>query len=304
MTSRKTIAALGAACLVATAGVAACSSSPGLSDPREILNKSVTAMQAVKTVHFVGQAAGQMIVGFDSPSPPPSESASASPSGSSSAGASASESASPSASESASASASASPSPTPLSTALPVSLEGAQVEGDIDLANQAASVTGSLPGVPGLSGQLIVVNGQGYSRNYGDASFQMVDVSTLAFNPADPSGPAAYLLSILQIAADPSLQPKLVGMENCQEGRCYHVSVTLTPDVVNSKLSGMGESFGGGQLDVWVLQGSFDVARLEYSSSDPRSGSIALRLLLTRFDKPVTILAPPPAQLATPAPSQ
>jgi hypothetical protein len=185
-------------------------------------------------------------------------------------------------------------------------LDQTHAEGDIDLVNKTAHVIGGMPGLPGISGELIVVDPYSYTRPYGGTKYTLGQTSTLSINPALPSGPAYLVQQIVAIAADSRLSPVLVGTEQEPTGAAYHIRVEVTPDVVNDKLGASGHSFGTGILELWILQDGFHVERLQYSSSDPSSGPVAIRLVLTNFNNVQPISAPPDSQIdsgALPSPS-
>lgn len=160
-----------------------------------------------------------------------------------------------------------------------------------------------MPGLPELGGELIEAGGNAFLRQYGATGYTEVAASTLEFDPGSRNGPAQYIQGIIAILGDSGVSPKLVGTEDCQEGKCWHISATLTPEAINNRLVMVGDAMGDGQFDMWVLQDSYRVARMEFQSSDPTAGAVALRLLFTNYDKAVTINAPTADQLApTPTP--
>jgi hypothetical protein len=63
--------------------------------------------------------------------------------------------------------------------------------------------------------------------------------------------------------------------------------------------------FGSSVLDLWIMQDTFKVERLELQLSDPKAGQAAFRLVMTNYDNVAPIYAPPPDQqdVATPAPT-
>jgi hypothetical protein len=163
-----------------------------------------------------------------------------------------------------------------------------------------------MPGL-NLSGELIVVDPYAYTRGYGATKYSQVDDSTLSLNPALASGAPAYVVQqVLAIAADSRLSPKLIGTEQEPGGAAYHVRVDLTPDVVNDKLGASGHSFGIGRLDLWILHDGFYLERMEFTTSDPSAGAVAIRLVLSNFNGVAPIEAPPAEQIdngAVPSPS-
>jgi hypothetical protein len=212
-----------------------------------------------------------------------------------------------SASASAAIAASASPTatPTPFFTALPFTLNQAHAEGDIDLVNKTAHITGWMPSIPGLSGELIVVDPYAYTRGYGATQYTLGYDSNLAVNPVSTDGAVYIVDQILSIAADPSLSPVLVGTEQEPSGPAYHIRVDVTPSVANDKLAASGQLLGTGTLNLWILQSGNWLERMEFSTSDPSAGAAAIRLVLSNFNGVAPITTPPNNQIntATVAPS-
>jgi hypothetical protein len=328
---RKSFATTAAGLLAVVALVAGCSSTP-LTDPRKILSNAKANFDVLNSVHFHLEAGGQFMYGYPAVTPTPTieptpvptiePSASAVASGSApaaSGSAAVSGSAEPSGSATPSISAtptptptptltptptpsptvnvSPTPTPTPLYTSMPIGLAGTTADGDIDLANKAAHVIGGLPGVPGLSGELIVISPYAYFRTYGGTKYSSAADSTLGvMNPALSSAPSpAWLIGqIVGIANDPGLSPVLVGTESEPSGSTYHIRVEVTKNVAQASLNSVGQAFGNGKLDLWITQDSFQLERLEFSSADPSSGVAAFRVVLSNWNSVSAILAPDP----------
>jgi hypothetical protein len=188
-------------------------------------------------------------------------------------------------------------------TAVPFILNGAQAEGDIDFGNQAAHVTGTMPGVPNLSGELIVVHPNAYYRTYGQTQYSSIDDSVLSLNPALNSNSAVLVVNeLLTLANDPSLSPKLVGTDNEPSGSAYHISVTIPATKANTTLGTVGQVFGAGTLNLWITaDDNFWLERMEYSQADPTSGAAAIRLVLSKWNNISPIEVPPAVQVANPS---
>jgi hypothetical protein len=329
---RRRMCAAAAVGLLAITGImAGCTSAP-LTDVRQIMSKTQDALNNLKSAHFRLEALGNVVFGFEpveTPTPAASESASASasaspstsPSPSASVGTSESPAASASASVSASPSPTASPtasptesptespseSPTPVPSPTPeattkIAMDGAYAEGDIDLANQSIHFTGALPGIPGLAGEVLIVQDYAYVRVPGETKYSMEGADQLFVNPANPQDlPISMVKSVIVTADDGRLQPRLIGMEDVLGDTCYHVRVTLTKEVVTNKLGLSGEALGTGTLDLWIVQDTFNLRVLEFHGSDDVAGPMAIRLTLSDFDSIEPITAPPPEQFEIPA---
>ncbi|HEU6439690.1 MAG TPA: hypothetical protein VFC12_04560 [Terriglobales bacterium] len=195
------------------------------------------------------------------------------------------------------------PTPTPLYTSMPIGLAGTTADGDIDLVNKSAHVIGGLPGVPGFSGELIVVSPYAYFRSYGATKYSSAGDSTLSVNPAvsSVSSPAWLIGQIVTLANDPALSPVLVGTEQEASGSTYHIRVEVTKAVAQTALNSVGQAAGSGKLDLWITQDSFQLERLEFSSADPSAGVAAFRVVLSNWNNVPAILAPDPDNIEIPA---
>ena len=195
--------------------------------------------------------------------------------------------------------------PSPLYTAMPIALTGSTAFGDIDFANKRAHVTGGVPGIPNLAGEVIVVDPYAYVRAPGAVTYTSEGDSNLPINPALPSGPLYLIQQIVAVANDKGLSPVLVGVEQEQYGASYHIRVDVSQSALNSKLSSLQavQALGSGQLDLWITQSGFQLERLEYKTSDPSSGAAAMRLVLSNWNNVSPILAPPANQMDLGLPS-
>ena len=192
-------------------------------------------------------------------------------------------------------------SPTPTSEPAPIPLDGTIASGDLDLANAAAHITGTLPGLPNFAGEILVVGANAYMRAPGQPKYTTDAVTNLPMNPADKSGgPAAYVLTILTAAADKSLKPHLLGTVQEAGGMAYHIRVVATPDVVMKDTGLGGETVGNSTVELWILEGSFLVERMELYTSDPKAGSAAIRLVLSQYNAIGEIKAPVAGQVSNP----
>jgi len=158
-----------------------------------------------------------------------------------------------------------------------------------------------MPGLPNMSGELIVIDPYMYSRFPGATQYTLGQDSDLAINPALPSGPAYLVQQILAIAADARVSPVLVGTEQEPTGAAYHIRVDLTPDVVNEKLGSSGHAFGTGTLNLWILHDGFFVERMVFSTSDPSFGAAAVQIVMSNFNNVEPIEPPPGIQVEQPS---
>lgn len=160
-------------------------------------------------------------------------------------------------------------------------------------------MVGGAPGIPSLSGEVIVVDAYAYVRAPGAVLYTSQGNSNLALNPALASGPLFIVEQVVAVANDPGLNPVYVGIEQEQYGACYHIRVDVTQTALNSKLSSLQvvQALGSGKIDLWITQSGFQLERLEFSTSDPASGAAAVRLVLSNWNNVSAIEAPPQNQV-------
>jgi hypothetical protein len=189
------------------------------------------------------------------------------------------------------------PAPTPTPGPATIPLDGTTATGDLDLANSAAHITGTLPGLPNFAGELLVVAGTAYYRAPNQPKFSTEAATSLPINPADKtSGPTGIVQEVLSTVADKSLNPQLLGTSQEAGGWCYHIQVQATPDVVKTGLGMTGQGVGYAKVDLWIYESNFLVERLELHTSDPTAGSAAIRLVLSNYNSVAAILPPAAGQ--------
>jgi hypothetical protein len=188
-------------------------------------------------------------------------------------------------------------------TTMPVSLNDSIAEGDIDLANKRAHVTGGVPGIPGLSGEMIVIDPYVYVRTYGQTKYAASGNTTIPFNPALSGGTSPVWLvgQIVALANSADLSPVLVGTENDGGVATYHIRVDVTKEVATQALKSVGQAFGTGNLELWITQDGFQIERLEFSTSDPTFGAAVFRLVCSNWNNVSQINAPNPDDFEIPA---
>jgi hypothetical protein len=160
-----------------------------------------------------------------------------------------------------------------------------------------------MPGIPGLSGELIISGPYAYFRAYGGTKYSMAGTSTLLLDPTSASGPIFIVSQMVAVANDTGSNPVLVGMEQEPNGgSCYHIRVTVSQSALNDKLKSLQvvQALGSGKIDLWITQGDFQLERLEFSTSDPNAGTAAARLLLSNWNSISPIEQPAADQFEIP----
>jgi hypothetical protein len=78
--------------------------------------------------------------------------------------------------------------------------------------------------------------------------------------------------------------------------------VDVNQSALNSKLASLSliQALGGGKLDLWITQGSFQLERMEFSTGDPSAGTAIGRLVLSNWNNVSPIDQPPSSEVAIP----
>ena len=278
--SRATLVALTTLVVLAVAACGGAAASP-ISDPKEILVKSVEAAQAAKTVHVKLEVAGKVPIGdlsgllgglsgvpgaSSAPLPSTAPGASASPAG--------------------------------------IDLSGTTAEGDLDLAKTAAHIGFSAPSLLDLTGDLIAVDGAAYLKVslLGDKYQKLGGTPGSTASPgasASPS-PTAGMLDSLRSALDQlKTPPTKLADEQCGDTKCYHVQVTLDQSTTGGLESLAPGVTGTGTVDVWVRQNDLRPSQVVIKGDSGSAAGLTLTLTLSDWDKAVSIQAPPADQISS-----
>ena len=238
--------------------VAACSSTPSapaLTDPKEILTKSVTSVKDVKSFHFKADVSGQLKIDLT---------------GQGSAGGA-------------------------------LDLQGTTAEGDLDIANKKAKLTFGAPALFGVTGELIQIGNDTYTKvsllgdKYQKTTSEAGDVGEVA---GDPQKAIQELQDFLN---KPGIAPTKLPDEKCGDKDCYHVSLNLTADQLGDSIGGaLGGSAapeGSGTLDLWVQKDNLRPAKLSVVVDAGDMGKITVNVAFTNYDASVSISEPPADQV-------
>jgi hypothetical protein len=185
-----------------------------------------------------------------------------------------------------------------------VPLTGVQVSGDIDYANQAAHVIGTVPGVQGYAGEILVVGGSAYIRTPGQDKYTQDDPNNIYMNPGNTSnGPAGIFKTILGIVAESSVSAAMSATPPvataspstaASASASASGSATPTPEITASptlpayqldpKLIGVDNTAGGPSYHIQVLIPPYFVAnQLGLAGDHPGMTTIDLWVFQSSF---------------------
>lgn len=204
-----------------------------------------------------------------------------------------------------------------------IKLDGTTIEGDVDVANQAAHLALTVPpiaalgGIP-IAGDVIVKDAALYYKiDMLGPKYTKTDFGSLTSDlPVAVPTPGASGLAGLQDEVtklrqqldDAGVKATLVGVENVAGKDAYHINLSVPIDKLNEQIAGAAASaasdmkIDSASVDFWVYKDNNAPAKLQIKAASSAIGNLDVLVTVTDYDKPVTISAPPASQIATPAP--
>jgi lipoprotein LprG len=236
---------------------------PPITDPSEVITKSVAVVPAIKSLHLKLEVSGKVNPGALT--------------GGSSGG---------------------------LGLNGNFDLAGTTVEGDVDVVKLATDLKFAVPGVLGLTGQVIVVDGNLYYKTSltGDKFTQSKLSDTVPVSIPSPGALASAditggIASLRKSLDDAGAKATLLPDDKINGKDAYHVSISVPVDKINAMLAQSGSTMAGLKLDsasvdYWAYKDSLLPAKISIVGSAGTLGNLSLSLTLTDYGKSVTVTAP------------
>jgi LppX_LprAFG lipoprotein len=244
--------------LVAAILVVACGpSAPALTDPTAIVTAALTSTEAAKSVHLEATIDGSMTVAM----------------------------------------------PGAGGAAAPFKLDGTTAAADVDIAGKAAKLTFNAPALFNLAGELIVVDGKAYLKTtlQGD-KYNVIDLGSDL--PVDPANPGSLVDNLGDFLLKPGVDPVKGDDVACGSKQCYTVKADLTADELAAlgvgATAGLPVNLAGASLAVTVRVEKDlpnHLAGLTFVVTTGDGNALTLDAILSWWDEPVTITAPPADQI-------
>lgn len=185
-------------------------------------------------------------------------------------------------------------------------LDGVSVEGDVDLANEAAQVTFAVPFLLGLSGEAIVLGEDMYllSSLSGGKWIHTPAASESSPSPS-PSSPEEIADKVNEFLATEGVTAAKLADEECGEDTCYHVRVSISEEALAAHPDAMPDvgdygsflptdAFSGPVVvDLLFDRDGLWLRQVSTSASDPDSGDPSLTVTLSQYNETFEISAPP-----------
>ena len=203
-----------------------------------------------------------------------------------------------------------------------VKLDGTAIEGDVDAVNMAAHFTLNVPATPlmgdaPLTGDLIVVDQALYYKlSLLGSKYHKLDLASLtsdlpvAIPSSIPTPDASGMTGLTdevgalrtQMEAN-GYSATLVGVEQIGGAPAQHISISVPLDRINSQLASAAPSslpmkLDSASFDVWIYTSDNRLAQVELKGASAEISGFDLLMTVSAYDAPVTIAAPPAAQVA------
>jgi hypothetical protein len=201
----------------------------------------------------------------------------------------------------------------------PINLTGSTATADVDVAGGDAKVNFSIPGLLGLAGDVIVLDGTGYIKTtITGPMYQQVPMggATGGLPSPDPSAVASLVAGLDEALAQPGVDPVKGDDVPCGTKTCHTVTIELTPE----ELAALGvdevpvpsglpipipmdigdasvEATFRVEQDTNRLAGLTLVTTLGDGSASGQAGEVTAEVTFSKWDEPVSISAPPPDQI-------
>lgn len=209
-------------------------------------------------------------------------------------------------------------------------LDGTTIDGDVDVANQAAHISLNVPPLAALgnlplTGDLILKdNVLYYQVSLLGTKYTEMDLSSLGASlgslastlpVAVPTPGASALAGVADEVAQVRQQlqaagfaAKLVGVEQVDGKNAYHISISLPLDAINSDIAAAAASAAPGMkldsasVDIWTYTDNYQLAKIQIQGASSTVGSLGITVTITNYGVPVTIAAPSASEIESSAP--
>jgi hypothetical protein len=174
-----------------------------------------------------------------------------------------------------------------------IALSGTTAAIDADLAGKNLHMTAAVPALLNMTADVIVVGAATYTK-ISLSSDKYVKSTTAASAPTDPGTAIAELNTFL---AKPGLVATKKGDTSCGSKSCYAVEIDLSADEL--KTLAVGTDLGDATISllIQVEKDTLYPAGITVTAKGSTLGDLTLKLTLSAWDKPVTVVAPPAAEV-------
>lgn len=191
-------------------------------------------------------------------------------------------------------------------------LAGTKIEGDIDVKKAATDLKFTMPGLMGLSGEVIVVDGSAYYKisllgeKYTQSKLSdLTGGLPVSVPSALPSGSAIadQVAEFRKQLQDAGVTMTMKPDDKVDGQAVYHVSVNLPLEKINTLLAAEGGSgaaamkLDSANVETWFYKDTLLPAKFEIAGSSSSIGNLDIVISMTAYNKGVTVAAPPADQI-------
>lgn len=210
-----------------------------------------------------------------------------------------------------------------------IKLDGTAIEGDVDVANQAADIKLNVPplaalGNQPLTGDLILVSNTLYYKvsllpstkytkmdlgslgsSLGALSSSLpVAVPTAAASVSAIADQVAQMRAAMQAAG---VKATLVGVDQIGGKPASHINISVPIDLLNAQIAAAASSspapkIDSASVDFWVYTDSNRLAQAEIKGASSTLGNLDITLTISNYDQPVTVTAPAASDIQSATP--
>jgi len=189
-----------------------------------------------------------------------------------------------------------------------LSLEGTTLEADIDISGEQISLTAAVPAFFGLTADLLIIGQDMYVRTSLEGTkWTHSDLGGMI--PGASAVPSPDIQAMIDDIREFLEKDGVVSTREddiaCGDRQCYHVTVSIPPDVLNEADPGAMASFDPAELfgEALVLDLLFDrenlwLTEVATSVDSETMGTFSATVTFSAFDAEVT-LSPPPSPEVT-----
>jgi len=202
-------------------------------------------------------------------------------------------------------------------------LDGTAIEGDVDVANQAAHLSltvapiAMLGNVP-LTGDLILKDSVLYYKvSLLGPQYTKTDLGSLtSLSPVAVPTPGASALAgvadqIAQLRQQldaAGVKATLVGVEPIGGKDAYHISLSVPLDKLNAEIASAAASAAPGMkidsasVDIWAYKDTYQLAKIQIAGASSSLGNLGITITVTNYGAPVTVTAPAASEIQSATP--
>lgn len=190
-----------------------------------------------------------------------------------------------------------------------IDLTGTTASVDVDLAGSDLHATFAAPGLLGVRGEVIVVDGSTYLKTTLTGPLYQRQGTTTTV-PTPSADPAAMLKGLQDLLAQPGIDPVKGADVACGNATCYTVEVELTPAELAALTAGGGALPSGLPIPIPSLdQATVDLTFKVDQATTRLAGLTAIvgfnaenaatvEATFSKWNEAVTVSPPPPDQIA------